>query len=50
MQCEICNKETYVIHIDYGHRKVCCDCFEPIKKNNIEAWETDPRRYCGIYT
>lgn len=32
MKCEICGCQTYIIHINQTHEKVCSDCFQENEK------------------
>jgi len=37
MKCEICKEDTYVIHVNSKHEKVCDDCYKSTdKKPNRE--------------
>ncbi|MEE8430103.1 MAG: hypothetical protein V3S16_02535 [Candidatus Desulfatibia sp.] len=33
MKCEICKCDTYVIHINAKHQKVCTQCYHDGEKN-----------------
>jgi len=32
MKCELCNCDTYIIHINEKHEKVCNACYQENKK------------------
>lgn len=49
MICDICKKDTYIIHINSKHQKVCKGCYVPNKKGFIDKWETNDKRYLKGY-
>jgi len=45
MKCEICKKDTFIIHINGEHQLVCPECYKPDKKNDpVDKHETDEKR------
>jgi len=34
MKCEQCNCETYIVHINEKHEKICNTCYQKSEKSN----------------
>ena len=50
MKCDVCGVDIHVVHINEKHQKVCDNCYEPAKTNDIiDKWETDPKRGPEIF-